>query len=97
ALTYEYDFGDGWQHKVVLEKILTSAPGIKLPICVGGARACPPEDCGGVGGYQDFLDAIRDPFHPEHDAMLEWIGGDFDHNWFEQAEVNDELARIRGL
>jgi hypothetical protein len=97
SLTYEYDFGDGWEHKVVLEKILPSAPGARLPSCIGGARACPPEDCGGIGGYEEFLEAISDPFHAEHDEMLEWIGGDFDPNWFEQEEVNDELAHIRGL
>jgi len=95
---YEYDFGDGWEHKVVLEKIIPSAPGLSAPSCIAGARACPPDDCGGVGGYQEFLEAIGDPFHPEHEAMLEWIGGEFDPEYFDPDEVNDELAaRIRGL
>ncbi|MBI2555343.1 MAG: plasmid pRiA4b ORF-3 family protein [Candidatus Rokubacteria bacterium] len=49
-----------------------------LPVCLGGARACPPEDCGGVRGYESVLEAIRDPDHEERDAMLEWVGGHFD-------------------
>ena len=98
SMLYEYDFGDGWEHKVVLEKIIPSTPDLSAPSCIAGARACPPEDCGGVGGYEEFLEAIRDPFHPEHEAMLEWIGGDFDPKYFDLDEVNDELAvRVRGL
>ena len=81
----------------MLEKVLDYAPASKLPACLGGARACPPEDCGGVGGYQQFLEAIADPFHPKHDEMLDWIGGDFDPDYFEAEEVNEELAGIRGL
>ena len=97
-MVYEYDFGDGWEHKVVLEKIIPSAPDLSSPNCIAGARACPPEDCGGVGGYEEFLGAIGDPLHPEHEAMLEWIGGEFDPEYFDPDEVNDELAaRIRGL
>lgn len=91
-LIYEYDFGDGWEHKVVLEKVLAQTPGLQAPRCIAGARACPPEDCGGVGGYEEFLQAIADPFHPEHEEMLEWIGGDFDPAWFEPEEINEELA-----
>ncbi len=91
TLMYEYDFGDGWMHDVVLEKILPFKTDIKLPVCLKGSRACPPEDVGGVPGYEMFLEAIADPSHPEHEDMLEWIGGDFDPGQFNLAEVNDLL------
>jgi len=92
AMLYEYDFGDSWVHKIMLEKVLRTASDVKIPRCIGGARACPPEDCGGPLGYAEFLKAIQDPCHPEHEDMVAWIGGDFDPNWFEPAEVNEELA-----
>ena len=59
-----------------------------MPCCTAGKRACPPEDCGGVWGYADFLDAIGDPEHPEHEEMLDWLGGEFDPEQFDLAEVN---------
>ena len=94
-LNYTYDFGDGWEHEVVLEKILPFETGIALPVCLEGSRACPPEDIGGIGGYAMFLDAISDPEHPEHESMLEWIAedidGDFDPEYFDLAEVNNLL------
>lgn len=90
-LNYAYDFGDGWEHEVVLEKILPFEPGAVLPVCLNGSRACPPEDIGGVGGYEMFLETISDPSHPEYEDMLEWIGGDFDSEHFDLAEVNDLL------
>ena len=73
-MVYEYDFGDSWHHKIVLEKILPHDPNISLPRCTAGKRACPPEDCGGVWGYESFLEAIGDPKHPEHEEMLDWVG-----------------------
>lgn len=91
TLIYEYDFGDGWMHDIVLEKILPFKTGIKLPICLKGSRACPPEDIGGVPGYEMFLEAITDPSHPEHEEMLEWIEDDFDPEKFNLEEVNDLL------
>ncbi|PTQ88792.1 plasmid pRiA4b ORF-3 family protein [Nitrosomonas ureae] len=94
-LIYIYDFGDGWEHEVVLEKILPFKTSADLPICVKGCRACPPEDIGGIGGYMMFLEAISDPTHPEHEDMLEWIAGDiegpFDPEAFDLAEVNQLL------
>ncbi|MCG2711387.1 MAG: hypothetical protein L6416_03575, partial [Candidatus Omnitrophica bacterium] len=75
---YEYDFGDGWRHEIIVEKILPLEKGKYYPVCVDGARACPPEDCGGVPGYADFLMAIKHPNHARHEEMLEWIGGSFD-------------------
>lgn len=84
---YIYDFGDGWQHKVQLEKILPRDENIKYPVCIAGKRACPPEDCGGVWGYQEFLEAIENPDHEEHEEMLEWVGGEFNPEDFDVNEV----------
>ena len=90
-IIYEYDFGDGWVHEIVLEKILPFAIDVTLPVCVKGSNACPPEDIGGVGGYKMFLETISDPSHPEYEEMLEWIGGGFDSTHFDLAETNDLL------
>lgn len=90
---YEYDFGDSWTHKIVLERILPPDPAVHYPRCLAGQRACPPEDVGGVGGYAEFLEAIRDTEHPEHDAMLEWCGGVFDVEAFSLDAVNQALER----
>ena len=92
--TYLYDFGDGWEHRVTVEKILAPDPALKLPWCLDGANACPPEDVGGPPGYEDFLAAIRDPAHEEHDAMLEWCGGAFDPTAFDLDAVNQALDRF---
>jgi hypothetical protein len=96
SMLYEYDFGDGWVHRIVLEKILPSSPGLKVPKCIAGARACPPEDCGGAYGYAEFLKAINDPSHSEHDEMLEWIGGEFDPDLFDLEEINEYLTPRKG-
>ncbi|PDV97796.1 plasmid pRiA4b ORF-3 family protein [Candidatus Chloroploca asiatica] len=90
-LSYEYDFGDSWTHEVLLEKLLAPEPGVSYPRCTAGKRACPPEDCGGVWGYANFLEAISDPEHPEHEDLLEWIGGEFDPEEFDLAAVNEML------
>lgn len=92
---YEYDFGDGWQHELVLEQVVASDPDTRYPICLAGQRACPPEDVGGIGGYAEFLDAIRSPRHPEHAAMLAWAGRQFDPDAFDVDAVNRRLARLR--
>ena len=84
---YEYDFGDSWQHDVVLEKILPRSVDVEYPKCVAGERACPPEDCGGVWGYQEFLEAILNANHEEHQGMLEWVGGTFDSERFDPKQV----------
>ena len=94
-MVYEYDFGDGWEHSLVLERVLEPEPGVRYPRCIGGARACPPEDCGGAGGYENFLAAIRDPGHEEHDEYLEWIGGEFDPEEFDLEEFDTALRHIR--
>ena len=80
---YEYDFGDRWDHELLIEKVLPFEAGKRYPVCLTGKRACPPEDCGGIWGYAGFLDAIQDPQHPEHEEMLEWVGGEFDPEVFD--------------
>jgi len=92
---YNYDFGDYWQHVLVVEKILPPQEGAQYPVCLAGARACPPEDVGGIPGYENFLQAINSPDHPEHDEYLEWIGGDFDPEAFNVDEVNQRLRRLK--
>jgi len=91
---YEYDFGDGWSHSLLVEKITTSGSE-SLVRCLDGKRACPPEDVGGPWGYKDFLKAIRDPNHEEHDSYLEWAGGPFDPELCDLAEINAALKRIK--
>jgi hypothetical protein len=88
---YEYDFGDSWEHELVVEKILPPEVGTQYPRCMDGECACPPEDVGGVWGYQEFLEAMRDPQHPEHEDMVEWIGGEFDPQAFDLRGVNGAL------
>jgi len=89
--TYEYDFGDSWQHTILVEKLLSVDPDAQYPVCMKGKRACPPEDCGGAWGYANLLEAIQDPDHDEHDEMLEWVGGEFDPEEFDPDEVNFRL------
>jgi hypothetical protein len=89
---YEYDFGDSWDHTLLVEKILPYDPNIRLPVCIKGKRACPPDDIGGVWGYELFLEAIADPNHSEHDQYLEWIGGEFDPEAFDIEAINAELS-----
>ena len=93
-LIYEYDFGDSWDHELLIEKVFPYEAGKRYPVCLTGKRACPPEDCGGIWGYASFLDAIQDPQHPEHEEMLEWVGGEFDPEAFDLDEVNRELQRL---
>jgi hypothetical protein len=91
---YIYDFGDNWEHEVAVEKIVAGNSGGERPLCLGGRRHRPPEDCGGPPGYQNFLEAIRSPAHEEHDAMLESVGGSFDAEAFDIAAVNRALIAL---
>lgn len=84
---YTYDFGDNWGHTVKLENILPREKNVGYPRCISGKRACPPEDCGGVPGYEDFLEIIKDPGHGEYERMLQWVGGEFDPEYFDPREV----------
>jgi hypothetical protein len=89
---YEYDFGDGWEHEVVFEGFPKKEPGTKYPICLEGERACPPEDVGGIYGFYDFLEALADPKHEQHDDYIEW-GGDFDAEKFDAKQATMEMKR----
>jgi hypothetical protein len=95
TFTYLYDFGDSWEHRVKVEKILPADPTLESPLCLAGANACPPEDVGGAPGYIEFLEAITDPKHEEHEAMLQWSGGRFDPTAFNIDEANARLSEIK--
>jgi hypothetical protein len=75
SAVYEYDFGDGWSHEILLEGILIKEKGIKYPRCIAGVRACPPEDCGGIPGYFRLLEIIKDPKNEEYEETVEWLKG----------------------
>ncbi len=92
---YTYDFGDDWEHEILVEKILPVVPDTRYPICLTGKRACPPEDCGGPWGYAELVEALQDTLHPEHEEKLEWVGEDFDPNAFALDEVNQQLAELK--
>lgn len=92
---YLYDFGDGWEHDILLEGIIIKEKGVKYPRCVGGENKCPPEDCGGVPGYFNFLEAALNPSHKEHKQMIEWYGKRFDPNEFNPQEVRFDNPRKR--
>lgn len=94
-LIYEYDFGDGWEHELKIEKVLPAEKDKKYPLCLSGKRACPPEDCGGPWGYEHLLEVLRNPKHKEHEEMAEWIGENFEPETFNLEEVNAELRQIR--
>jgi len=89
---YEYDFGDGWQHEVALEQVTEPEPGIRYPRCIDGERACPPEDVGGVYGFADYVEAITNPNHSEHDELLEW-SGPFDAAEFDATQATRRMKK----
>ena len=88
---YLYDFGDGWTHQIQVKTVAKPNPDWFYPLCVAGARAAPPDDVGGPPGYAEFLSAIADPKHDEHDSMLTWIGGAFDPEGFDLNAINRTL------
>jgi hypothetical protein len=92
---YIYDFGDNWEHLITLEKILPAQTGKSYPICLTGKRACPPDDCGGVWGYEEILEILKDPSHPEYEDTIDWIGKDFDAEKFDLQAVNSALRSSR--
>ncbi|MFY1636190.1 plasmid pRiA4b ORF-3 family protein [Solwaraspora sp. WMMB335] len=95
---YEYDFGDGWTHEVLLEKLVPAEPAGQYPACTDGARACPPEDCGGTGGYEQLLDTLADPRHPDHHHLRQWLGLeqgiDLDPAHFDTTGANRRITAV---
>ena len=91
-IVYLYDFGDSWEHEVLLEKKEEYDPGPPLPECIAGKSACPPEDCGGLYGYYNLLEILADPAHEEYESVLEWVGGPFDPSHFDLERAKRELA-----
>ncbi|MEW6646293.1 MAG: plasmid pRiA4b ORF-3 family protein [Pseudomonadota bacterium] len=92
---YEYDFGDSWVHEIMVEKVLDPELGVRYPRCLAGKRACPPEDCGGVPGYERMLEIVGNPKDEEHEEMVEWLGEEFDPEVFDLEAVNEELGEVR--
>jgi hypothetical protein len=93
---YEYDFGDSWEHALTVERILPpNAKAAKVALCVDGARACPPEDCGGICGYGNLLEILKNRMHPEHKDMKDWVGGSFDAEAFDLAKTNLWLRKLK--
>jgi hypothetical protein len=90
---YQYDFGDDWEHVVVIERIVIGTE-VKEAVCLAGERACPPEDAGGPPGYMEYLEALQDPSHPEHEQMVEWRGPSFDPERFDLAKINRRLSMV---
>ena len=93
--SYIYDFGDDWNHKIVIEKIFEKDLPDYLPLCLDGKRACPPEDCGSVPGYYELMEAMADKKHPHRKELLEWLGGSFDPEYFDIKQVNEKLSGTR--
>jgi hypothetical protein len=93
---YDYDFGDGWEHRVAIEKRLAADPERNTwPMCIAGANACPPEDAGGPPGYLDFVQAMHDPTHQDHLQMWRWNGGPFDTSAFSLNDANRAIRKLR--
>lgn len=92
---YTYDFGDSWEHQIVVEKRLPPEPGCAYPACLAGERHGPPEDCGGIPGFYNLLEAIHDPEYEQQKELLDWLGDGFDPEAFSIDEVNRRLAPLQ--
>ena len=87
GMGWDYDFGDGWEHDILVEAIVPAEAGATYPRCVAGRRACPPEDCGGWWGYANLLEAIADKQHPDYQELTEWLGHGFNPAHFDPGEA----------
>ena len=87
-IKYEYDFGDSWVHLLEVKKVHDPEEGKKYPVLIGGAMACPPEDCGGIWGYQDLVEKLKRKNSQEYKELVEWLGGEFDPEAFDMDEIN---------
>lgn len=90
-ILYEYDFGDGWEHRIELIETLPIEDANGVPVCLDGDRACPPEDVGGPPGYQHMLKVLANPSHPEYRDYCQFIPDDYEPDWFDLDDVNDML------
>jgi hypothetical protein len=96
SFLYEYDFGDSWQHVIAVEKVIAARETIlKYPVLLDGGRACPPEDIGGIPGYEDFLAALRNPESEENAEVIEWYGSDYDPDRLDIVAINKLLKKLR--
>lgn len=95
SLLYTYDFGDFWRHRITVEKVVPASTVDVLSDCIDGQRASPPEDSGGPRGYADLLAILADPNHPEHRERVEWVGGEFDPEPFDNIDFAVLLEEIR--
>jgi hypothetical protein len=95
TLIYEYDFGDSWGHQITLEKVVPQTGETQLPVCLNGKINCPPEDCGGVWGYAEMLEILKQPEHEEYESYIEWLGDEFDPEYFDKDAVNQLLRGMR--
>ncbi|MDD3012907.1 MAG: plasmid pRiA4b ORF-3 family protein [Candidatus Gastranaerophilales bacterium] len=94
--SYMYDMGDSWEHILTVKKIFEAEDTENFPVVIDGERACPPEDCGGVWGYEEILEILKDPEHPEYEERIEeWLGEDFDPEYFNVDEVNKKFKKAK--
>jgi hypothetical protein len=94
TMIYTYDFGDTWEHEIVVEKIITDALDYKAPTCIAGDLSCPPENCGGVPGFEHLFNVIKNVNHPDHLQMLDWLDENYTQDGFDIDEVNTTLASL---
>ena len=93
ALYYEYDFGDGWEHKIILDEVKILDKPYGKPVCIDGARQCPPEDVGGVHGYYELLEAMKEPSSFDYKDFVRWLGKPFDPDQFDADKISKLLKR----
>ena len=94
-MRWGYDFGDGWQHTIVVEAIEPADDNASYPRCINGRRACPPEDCGGPWGFEELIDAVADPIHPRHNELAEWLPDNYDPAHFDANEITNDMQAPR--
>lgn len=93
-IIYEYDFGDGWEHEIILEEIVSPIPDMKYPVCLDGKMSCPPEDSGGILRYNEMLNILKNPEHKFYENYRDWLSEDFDPHFFNKDDVNLKLQHL---